>query len=118
MFCPCSRCTLIYGHVAHPLEHASCCLRRLELHPGISLLEQRLKCNATSLLMQSVTRAQGSGPSGDVAARIRAIHGDPAHPYNQSRHADHRRAVDEMAGLYARLSLPEAGFSDELDVAL
>jgi hypothetical protein len=73
--------------------------------------------HSTSLLIQSVTQAHGSGP-GDVAARIRAIHGDPVHPYNNPRHVDHRRAVDEMAGLYARLSFPEAGLRDELDVAV
>jgi hypothetical protein len=68
-------------------------------------------------------RGQSSGPAsgpagGDVAAQIRSIHSDRNHPYNQPHSADHRRAVDEMAGLYARLPLPETGLSDELDVAV
>jgi hypothetical protein len=64
---------------------------------------------------------QSSGATGaavDVAAQIRSIRSDRTHPYNQPKSADHQRAVEEVAALYARLPLPEAALSDELDIAL
>jgi uncharacterized protein YoaH (UPF0181 family) len=54
-------------------------------------------------------RGQSSGATGaavDVAAQIRSIRSDRAHPYNQPTHAEHQRAVEEVAALYARLPLP------------
>jgi hypothetical protein len=74
--------------------------------------------HGTNLLIQGVMRTQGSEPGGDVAARIRTIHGDRAHPYNNPRHVDHQRAVTEMNALYSRLQLPETGLRDELDVVV
>ncbi len=76
--------------------------------------------HGTNLLIRSVMgvpQAQGSEPGGDVAARIRAIRGDRQHPYNQPHSADHRRAVEEVAALYARLPLAEP-ISDEIDIAV
>jgi hypothetical protein len=61
---------------------------------------------------------QGPEPSGDAVARIRAIRGDPKHAYNVPTSPAHDEAVREMNSLYERLSLPEAGLRDELDVAL
>jgi hypothetical protein len=63
-------------------------------------------------------RGQSSEPSGDVAAQIRSIRADRAHPYNQPKSADHPRAVEEVAALYARLPLSENGLDDALDIAL
>jgi hypothetical protein len=61
---------------------------------------------------------QGSEAGSDVAQRIRTIRSDPKHAYNVPTHADHQRAIEEMNALYGHLPLPEAGLSDELDVAL
>ena len=66
-------------------------------------------------------REQGSAPAStpsDIAGKIRDIRSDPKHAYNVPTHAEHQRAIEEMNALYGRLSLPEAGLSDELDVAL
>jgi hypothetical protein len=66
-------------------------------------------------------RGQSSGASdtsSDIAGKIRAILSDPRHAYNVPTHAEHQRAIEEMNALYGRLPLPEAGLSDELDVAL
>ena len=77
--------------------------------------------HGTNLLIRGVMgvpQAAGSGPSGDAAARIRAIRSDPKHAYNVPTSPAHDAAVREMNSLYERLSLPESGLSDELDVAL
>jgi hypothetical protein len=62
--------------------------------------------------------AQSSAQASDIAAKIRAIHADRDHAYNQPTHANHQQAIEEMNSLYGRLPLPETGLSDELDVAL
>jgi hypothetical protein len=57
-------------------------------------------------------------PRAAIAGKIRAIRSDPKHAYNVPTDAEHQRAIEEMNALYARLPLPEAALSDELDVSL
>lgn len=49
-------------------------------------------------------REGGGGFGGDPAAQIRAIMNDPKHPYHVKEHSEHKKAVADMAVLFAKQS--------------
>jgi hypothetical protein len=69
------------------------------------------------LLPRGQNSSPASGTSSDIAGKIRAIRSDPKHAYNVATHAEHQRAVEEIAALYARLPFPEP-ISDEIDITV